>query len=86
MHAGRHARRRPLRHPALRLAFPADGAIAPIPIGETRALRALRLLDDDVLREYGLESDAGWGLERLAERSAGPTLDLVGEVIEITAA
>jgi hypothetical protein len=76
----------PFARPALRLAFPADGAIAPIPIGETRALRALRLLDDDVLREYGLESDAGWGLERLAERSAGPTLDLVGEVIEISAA
>jgi len=72
--------------PSLRLAFTAEAAPASPAPGDTRAVRAIRLLDDDTLREYGLESDAGWGFERLAERSAAPTLDLVGEPIEISAA
>ncbi len=76
----------PLARPPLRLAFAAEDAPAPMPIGETRALRALRLLDEDTLREYGLESDAGWGGEPLAERNPAPTLELAGELIEISAA
>ena len=38
------------------------------------------------LREYGLENDAAWSVERFAARETAPALDLVGETIESSAA